>query len=81
MPTRAPLPTYQRNYAGDRYPRAEEQARFHSQNYHYAPREQVVQQHYADHGYHAAAQREEHRAVVRENRREENRREEHHDHR
>jgi hypothetical protein len=83
IPARAPLPTYQRNYAGERYPRAEEQARFHSQNYHYAPREQVVQQHYADHGY-RAVQREEHRAVVRENRREErreDRREEHHDHR
>jgi hypothetical protein len=61
MPARAPLPNYQRNYAGAHYPRAEEQARFHSQNYHYAPHEQVVQQHYAEHGY---QQHEEHRAPV-----------------
>jgi len=75
IPARAPLPAYQRRYAGEHYPRAEDQARFHSQNYRYAPREQVVQQHYADHGY-QHVQREEHRAVARDNRRDE-----HHDRR
>jgi hypothetical protein len=59
MPGRAPLPVYQRSYAGAHYPRAEDQARFHSQNYHYAPRDKVVQQHYAEHGYEHAQQREE----------------------
>jgi len=50
MPARAPLPTYQRNYSGNRYPQAQQQAQFHSQNYHYQPREQVVQQHYQAQG-------------------------------
>jgi len=79
VPQRAPLPAYQRNYAGAHYPRAEEQARFHSENYHYAPREQVVQQHYAEHGY-QHVQREEHRAPAHDNRGRDGR-EEHHDHR
>jgi len=38
MPRRAPLPVYQRQYAGDRYPRAELQQALHGQNYRYAPR-------------------------------------------
>jgi hypothetical protein len=36
MPARAPLPTYQRNYSGNRYPVDEHrQAEVHAQNYHY----------------------------------------------
>lgn len=38
MPRRAPLPVYQRQYSGDRYPRAEQQQALHGQNYRYAPR-------------------------------------------
>jgi hypothetical protein len=46
-PARAPLPTYQRRYAGDRYPRDEAQAaQAHAREYHYQPRDQAVQQHY-----------------------------------
>jgi hypothetical protein len=46
-PRPAPLPVYQRQYSGDRYPRApEQQHQIHSQNYHYQPREAVVRQHY-----------------------------------
>lgn len=50
MPARAPLPTYQRNYTGNRYPQAQQQAQFHSQNYRYQPREQFVQQQYQERG-------------------------------
>jgi hypothetical protein len=36
QPTAAPLPSYQRQYSGERYPRApEEQSALHSQNYRY----------------------------------------------
>ncbi len=45
-PAPAPLPTYQRNYAGDRYPRVEQQQALHSQNYRYQPKEPVVREHY-----------------------------------
>jgi hypothetical protein len=45
-PAPAPLPVYQRQYSGDRYPRAEQQPALHSQNYQYQPRSAVVQQHY-----------------------------------
>ena len=52
----APLPTYQRQYSGDRYPRAvEQQQRILVQNnYSYQPREPVVRQHFEQH---AAPQR------------------------
>ena len=36
-PAPAPLPVYQRQYSGDRYPRAEQQQELHSQNYRYQP--------------------------------------------
>ena len=52
-PRPAPLPTYQRQYSGDRYPRGEQQRELHSQNYRYQPRDAVVRQHYQEH----AAQR------------------------
>jgi flagellar biosynthesis GTPase FlhF len=47
VPAPAPLPTYQRNYSGDRYPRAvEQQHTIRSENYRYQPREPVTQQHF-----------------------------------
>ena len=45
-PRPAPLPAYQRQYSGDRYPRVEQQHELRSQNYSYQPRDAVVQQHY-----------------------------------
>jgi len=45
-PAPAPLPVYQRQYSGDRYPRGGEQQALHNQNYRYQPRDAVVQQHY-----------------------------------
>jgi len=46
-PAPAPLPVYQRQYSGDRYPRQVEQQRtLRSQNYRYQPRETVVRQHF-----------------------------------
>ena len=49
-PRPAPLPSYQRSYAGNRYPHDGAQAaREHANQYHYQPRDQVVQQHYERH--------------------------------
>lgn len=45
VPARAPLPVYQRQYSGNRYPRAEQQQELRSQNYNYEPRNAAVQQH------------------------------------
>lgn len=45
VPRAAPLPTYQRQYAGDRYPQVEQQRELRSRNYRYQPREAVVRQH------------------------------------
>jgi hypothetical protein len=46
VPRPAPLPVYQRQYTGERYPRAvDQQQALRSQNYRYQPRETVVQQH------------------------------------
>ncbi len=45
-PPPAPLPVYQRQYSGDRYPRYEQQPIIRSQNYHYQPSDPVVRQHY-----------------------------------
>ena len=44
IPRPAPLPVYQKQYSGTRYPRAEQQPELQSQNYRYQPREAVVQQ-------------------------------------
>lgn len=44
VPARAPLPTYQRQYSGNRYPRPEQQQALRSQNYRYQPRSAAVQQ-------------------------------------
>lgn len=47
VPRPAPLPLYQRQYSGERYPRAEEQQNsIRSGNYRYQPREAVTQQHF-----------------------------------
>lgn len=45
-PAPAPLPLYQKQYSGTRYPRLEEQVVLQSQQYRYRPREAVVQQYY-----------------------------------
>ena len=46
VPARAPRPVYQRQYAGDRYPRAEQQHTLRSQSYRYQPRDKAVRQHF-----------------------------------
>src|SRR5882672_3067767 len=45
-PAPAPLPTYQRQYSGDRYPQAQQQAAIQTQSYRYQPRDPVAQQHF-----------------------------------
>ena len=45
-PRRAPLPTYQRQYSGAHYPRAEEQRAMRSREYHYQPHEAISREHY-----------------------------------
>jgi hypothetical protein len=45
-PGPAPLPTYQRSYSGERYPKAERQQELHRQQYRYQPRDPEVRQHY-----------------------------------
>jgi hypothetical protein len=47
-PAPAPLPVYQRQYSGDRYPRVEQQQALHSQKYRYQPRDAVVRKHYQE---------------------------------
>jgi len=47
-PRAAPLPTYQRRYAGEQYPRVEQQAVLHGQSYRYQPKEAVVREHYQE---------------------------------
>ena len=47
IPARAPIPSYQRQYSGDRYPaRVEQQAVINRDQYKYQPKERVVRQHY-----------------------------------
>jgi hypothetical protein len=45
-PAPAPLPAYQRQYSGNRYPQVEQQQALQSRNYRYQPRDAVVRQHY-----------------------------------
>ena len=45
-PQRAPLPTYQREYRGERYPDARRQVEMHNDRYRYQPRDEAVRQHY-----------------------------------
>ncbi len=42
----APLPVYQQQYSGNRYPRAEQQQSLQARNYRYQPQDAVVRQHY-----------------------------------
>ena len=46
VPPPAPLPVYQRQYSGNRYPRVEQQQALQTQNYRYQPQDDVVRQHY-----------------------------------
>jgi hypothetical protein len=46
VPPPAPLPVYQRQYEGNRYPRAEQQQTLQSQHYRYQPRDTEVKRHY-----------------------------------
>jgi hypothetical protein len=57
VPARAPLPVYQRQFSGNKYPRVEQQHTIHTQNYHYQPHETVVRQHYMQQRAPAPAQR------------------------
>ncbi len=45
-PAPAPLPTYQRQYSGTRYPQVEQQATIQTRQYRYQPQDPVAQQHY-----------------------------------
>ena len=48
-PAPAPLPAYQRQYSGDRYPQqVEQQHELQKRNYRYQPRDPVVRQHYQE---------------------------------
>ncbi len=48
-PAPAPLPVYQRQYSGDRYPQqVKQQHELQKQNYRYHPRDPVVRQHYQE---------------------------------
>lgn len=50
-PDPAPLPSYQRQYSGDRYPReVEHQHSIRSENYRYQPREAVTQERFKQQG-------------------------------
>jgi hypothetical protein len=46
VPQAAPLPLYQKQYSGNKYPALAQQQALHSQNYHYQPKDAVVKQHY-----------------------------------
>jgi hypothetical protein len=49
VPAPAPLPVYQRQYSGDRYPhQLEQQQQLQQRNYRYQPRDPVVRQHYQE---------------------------------
>jgi hypothetical protein len=48
VPKPAPLPVYQQQYSGDRYPQLDQQHALHRQQYRYQPRDTVVQQHYRE---------------------------------
>ena len=46
VPAPAPLPTYQRRYSGERYPRPEQQPDLQGRNYRYQPRSDAARQHF-----------------------------------
>ena len=49
-PAPAPLPVYQRQYSGHRYPPAAQQQALHNKNYRYEPQDSVARQVYQQHG-------------------------------
>lgn len=51
-PAPAPLPLYQRQYSGNRYPRAEQQPVLRARNYRYQPRDAIVQQRFQQQAVH-----------------------------
>jgi len=53
-PALAPLPVYQRQYSGDRYPQPAQQQVLQSQQYRYQPRDTVVRQYYQQHAMQAS---------------------------
>ena len=55
-PAPAPLPTYQRQYSGNRYPQVTEQTTIHTSSYRYQPKESVAREHYQVQRQHAASQ-------------------------
>lgn len=57
IPPPAPLPTYQRQYSGDRYPRVDQQRTLRDQHYRYQPHEPLVRQQYQKPVQSAPAQR------------------------
>ncbi len=49
VPAPAPLPVYQRQYSGDRYPRrVEQQHTLRSQHYRYQPHDKIIRQHFGE---------------------------------
>jgi hypothetical protein len=46
VPPAAPLPTYQKQYSGSKYPSVAQQPKITAEQYHYTPRESVSRQHY-----------------------------------
>jgi hypothetical protein len=48
VPRHAPLPVYQRQYSGERYPHVEQQHALRSEHYRYQPRNTVARQHYRE---------------------------------
>jgi hypothetical protein len=57
----APLPVYQRQYSGKRYPVVEQQQVLRSQKYRYQPHDPVVRAHYQQHGPQANGEGQEHK--------------------
>ncbi|HET7730165.1 MAG TPA: hypothetical protein VFK48_09045 [Usitatibacter sp.] len=60
-PAPAPLPTYQRQYRGDRYPDPARQALVESQHYRYQPREEIARRHFEERRQERAQERREQR--------------------
>lgn len=50
VPAPAPLPVYQRQYSGDRYPSVQQQPEIHTKYYQYRPSDPVVREHYEQQG-------------------------------
>lgn len=65
-PPPAPLPKYQRQYSGDRYPQPVEQQELQQRNYRYQPRDPVVRQHYQERAEQRAPARQEQQRAPQE---------------